>query len=88
LSEDEWEIRFGWAEQTGLVPSLLRKLEKIAADYMQFFTNQGQLYQPSQVEPYRAKLLQALDAVGLLNCEISESVYYSTYGSYEVHSRS
>jgi hypothetical protein len=43
---------------------------------MQFFANQGHLYQPSLVEPYRTKLLEELDAVGLLNCEIPDSVYY------------
>ncbi|BAY35636.1 hypothetical protein NIES37_67180 [Tolypothrix tenuis PCC 7101] len=82
FSEDEWDLRFGWAEVTGFVPSVLRKLETIAADYMQFFANQGHLYQPNLVEPCRTKLLQELDAVGLLNCEIPESVYSQLMGTY------
>ncbi|MBW4675002.1 MAG: hypothetical protein KME52_13525 [Desmonostoc geniculatum HA4340-LM1] len=82
FSEDGWDLRFGWAEVTGFVPSVLRKLETIAADYMQFFANQGHLYQPSLVESYRTKLLQELDAVGLLNCEIPESVYSQLMGTY------
>jgi hypothetical protein len=81
-SEDGWDLRFGWAEVTGFVPSVLRKLETIAADYMQFFANQGCLYQPSLVESYRTKLLQELDAVGLLNCEIPESIYHQLMDTY------
>jgi hypothetical protein len=72
LSEDDWDLRFGWAASTGLCPSVLLLLEACATDYLQAL--KGGL---SNLEAARAKLLDALARAELLNREFeSDGVYY------------
>lgn len=71
LSEDEWDERFGWAASTGLRPSLLRKLETSATEYLEALRNKA-----SNLEEKRACLLDGLSSANLLHRELSDGVFY------------
>ena len=81
LSEDDWDLRFGWAASTGVRPSLLPMLEACATDYLEAF-KQGL---PS-LEAARITLLDALARAELLNREFeSGGVYYQLQETGCVH---
>jgi hypothetical protein len=72
LSEDDWDLRFGWAATTGLRPSLLPLLEACASDYLEALNTNS-----DALESARARLLDALARADLLNREFeSDGVYY------------
>ena len=72
LSEDDWDLRFGWAASTGLRPSLLPMLERYAARYLKKLETKS-----VNVGAARFVLLRALIQVGLLNCEFeTDGIYH------------
>ncbi len=72
LSEDDWDLRFGWAASTGLRPSLLPRLEACATEYLAALKTGL-----PTLESARTNLLDELSRAGLLNREFeNEAVYY------------
>ncbi|MEY4529711.1 MAG: hypothetical protein RLZZ156_432 [Deinococcota bacterium] len=72
LSEDEWDLLFGWAAVTGLRPSQLGRLERYAARYLEKLETKS-----VNIGAVRFVLLRALDHASLLNREFeTDGVYY------------
>jgi hypothetical protein len=72
LSEDEWDLLFGWAAVTGLRPSQLPLLERYAARYLKKLETKS-----VNIEAAQFVLLRALVQAKLLNHEFeTDGIYH------------
>lgn len=71
LSDDDWDELFGWAACTGLRPSLVRKLETLAAEYLEALRNKA-----PNLDEKRVRLVDGLSGANLLHRELSDGVFY------------
>lgn len=71
LSEDEWDLKFGWAACTGLLPSQVFKLERYAARYLNKLETNS-----INIEAARVVFLIDLFQAGLLNREFETDAVY------------
>lgn len=62
LSEDEWDLRFGWASSTGLRPSQIRVMEEYAASYLEALHSNA-----TNLERERSELLELMTRGRLFN---------------------
>jgi hypothetical protein len=75
FNEDQYELSFGMAQQTGLLPSLLNDLESDAQRYAELFEQGGRLFTPNEAEFWRENILGKLEKHNLINCEISRQIF-------------
>ncbi len=74
-TEDQYELEFGVAKQTGFLPSVLNALESDAGRYVELFEHHGRLFTPSEAQFWRENILAKLETHKLINCEISKVIF-------------
>ncbi|MDX2007955.1 MAG: hypothetical protein SFU83_22160 [Meiothermus sp.] len=65
LSENAWDLRFGWAGSTGMLPGEIRMLEEYAASYLRALENNA-----SNLERERSELLELMTRGRLFNRDL------------------
>jgi hypothetical protein len=79
LTDDEWDRRYGWAHESGLLDSRLEALDERSSRYISLLRQEGIVPgQPAspELEAARAELLTALTAEGITGRAQPDAVFY------------
>jgi hypothetical protein len=79
LDADEWDRRYGWAHESGLVDSRLEALDALAFRYVSLLKEEGIVpgrTASAELESIRTELLVALEAEGITNRAQPDAIFY------------
>ena len=79
LTDDEWDRRYGWAHESGLLDSRLEALDELSFRYISLLKQEGVV--PGQsaspgLDAIRTELLAALTAEGITNRAQPDAIFY------------
>lgn len=79
LTDDEWDRRYGWAHESGLLDSRLEALDELSFRYVSLLKQEGVVPGQSaspELEAIRTELLAALAAEGIADRAQPDAIFY------------
>jgi len=79
LDADEWDRRYGWARESGLLTSRIEELDKLARRYVVLLKEEGIVpgrAASAALQAARAEIVEALCKEGIAACEQPDAIFY------------